>query len=368
LQTFPNIHPDAFVHDHDRAALEALRKVPGLSPFMKAITKGTLERQVHLAKHATNVKLGPAQYPSLYRMVTDAAEVLDVPVPDVYLDTGYTVNAWAFGFTRYTVTLFSGTIDLLTDDQLRAVIGHEIGHIACEHMLYKSAADLIRFLGEMALVRYLGPVASLAMAPIKMALLQWSRAAEFSCDRAALLVVQDPELVAHTLASLAGRSSRWAHEFQLDQVLAQAETIQEPESSIGGVLDAIRQLNQTHPDPVRRASEIMKWSETPAYHEILAGRYPRRDGRHGMPQLDQSDLDAPTADPPAAPEPPPSPPPAPAPADPCPACQTERTGAVRCPSCDLRRNPHFHLACRACSALNDMKWTTCRGCDQALWV
>ncbi len=291
-KTFADLDPSAFVHPDDGAALNALRSVPGLDTLVKALMHGSIEDQWLLQQHQTAIKLGPGQYPSLYRMVEKATQVLDTPMPEVFLDTSYSVNAFAFGFKRYTVTLQSGIVDLLDDEQILTVVAHEIGHIACDHMTYKTVSELLRFVGDQIISQYLGSIGSVASVSMRLALLRWSRAAELSCDRAALLVIQDPEQVATTLCSLAGRSRRFASEFSLAAVLEQANAIEESAGLVGGMLEKARQLQLTHPDPVTRAQAILDWSRSEAYRDILEGRYPKRseqtasEGPGAKPALD----------------------------------------------------------------------------------
>lgn len=216
---YPDLHPDAFVHDEDRAALAVLRDVPGLDIVLKALAGSTVERAVQMDLRHSAIRLGPRQYRSLHAMVERAAATLDVPAPEAWLVGGYTVNASAFGFERYTIRLYQGLVDLLEPDEIQAVVAHEVGHIACEHMLYKSLAGLLGELGRAVLGRLLGPPAELLSGALELAMLRWSRAAEYSCDRAALLVVDDAEVVARTLARLGGPSRRFRDELDLQAAL-----------------------------------------------------------------------------------------------------------------------------------------------------
>lgn len=276
IQPLPGLCPSAFVHPVDRKTLAALRSAPGIETALKALMNVSIEDQFLYHQNQTAIRLGRTQYPSLYRMVEDAVAVLDTPMPEVFLDTGYVINAYAFGFKQFAVVLPSGTIDFLDDNQLRSVIGHEVGHIACEHMVYKTMAELLRMAGDQILGGLLGSAGFAVTASLRLALLKWSRAAEFSCDRAALLVVRDPEVVASTLCSLAGRSSRFASEFSLEAVLEQSAMAEQQAGLYASVTDFIRQSQLTHPDPVSRARAIMDWSRSAEYAAIIEGRYPRR--------------------------------------------------------------------------------------------
>ncbi len=276
VEAFRAIHPSSFVHPEDAAALAALRAVPGLSALLKALQSNTVEERVFAMIGTTTLKLGRSQYRSLYAMVERACTRLDVPVPEVYLSGNHEINAWAFGYTRYAITLNAGLVDRFRDEEVASVVGHEVGHIACEHMLYKSTALVLTQLGAHVLGRLLGPISGLATAGIELALFRWSRAAEYSCDRAALLVMQDPDLVASTIAGLGGSSHRLREEFSLEAVETQARDLQSSVGRFGKVMDGLRQMYTTHPDPIPRSLAIRSWGRSAEYHAILGGRYRTR--------------------------------------------------------------------------------------------
>ncbi|MCB0198002.1 MAG: M48 family metallopeptidase, partial [Anaerolineae bacterium] len=133
---FPGLSPAAFQHHLDVQATANLRSVPLLAPLLTVISSSLFERQMRLASIANTVRLGPNQGRSLYRKFERAADILDLPdLPEIYVSNQYVINAYAFGIKNYQITLFSGLIDALTEDELMAVIGHELGHVKCEHML-----------------------------------------------------------------------------------------------------------------------------------------------------------------------------------------------------------------------------------------
>ena len=87
--------------------------------------------------------------------------------------------------------------------EVQAVIAHELGHLKCEHGIWVTLATVLAnglyrggFLGAFLADR-LG---------LRRSLMRWSRAAEFTCDRAAMLVAQDVNVVVSTLLKLAGGS------------------------------------------------------------------------------------------------------------------------------------------------------------------
>ncbi|MFH1468113.1 MAG: M48 family metallopeptidase [Pseudomonadota bacterium] len=340
-RSFPGLHADAYVHPSDRAALESLRAVPGLDALIRALASGTVERQIHAINSRTSIRVGPRQFPSLHRLVERAAATLDVPVPDTYIGQQYSVNATAFGFERYTLTLNAGLVDVMEDEQLLAVIGHELGHMLCDHMLYKSLAHLIAQVGLKALAALTGGAALVVGVPLQLALLSWSRAAEYSCDRAGLLVVQEPEVVATALARLAGRPRRFAHEFSLEALREQFTEFTEKATTVERLYALAHELGRTHPDVVWRAHEILSWGESEQYREILAGRYTTRAQIHARrePAIEGHHR--------------------------CPACDRWAPNGQACPHCGLREEPEHRVLCPE-GHVADGGWRFCRRCGKGL--
>lgn len=276
LREFPHLSPAAFQHPADVQAIANLRKVPLLAPLIKFISSSVFEKQMRLMSISNSVRLGPNQARSIYQKFERAAAILDLPeLPELYVNSQYVINASAFGVHKYQITLYAGLIDFLTEAELLAVIGHELGHVKCQHMLYKTMAYLLRILGTEVLYNLLpAGTGMLATIPLQMAILHWERMAEFSCDRAALLVVQDEAVVASALAKLAGGSKKILPELNMDEVVQQA---QEYDTSSEGLVEKLVQINlmlvQTHPFPIVRAREIMTWAKSDQYQAIMAGNY-----------------------------------------------------------------------------------------------
>jgi hypothetical protein len=109
---------------------------------------------------------------------------------------------------------------------------------------------------------------------VRLALMEWFRASELSCDRAAALATRDPLAVCRTLMALAGGAA--TNELDLDAFLRQAADYEEP----GGPLDWLNrrrlEVGLTHPLAVRRVRELMDWVHSGAYDTIIDGTYIRR--------------------------------------------------------------------------------------------
>lgn len=281
LRRFPGIEPEAFQHPLDVKALRALKAAPGLDTLASFINGAWYERQSWLINNAHCLKIGPNQAKSIYEKFQHAAAILDLKrLPDIYVSTAYIVNATSSGYKRYQITLYSGLIEMLTEEELLAVIGHELGHIKCQHMLYNSVANWVTSFG-LALLDQIPGIGGLGKAvtiPALWALLEWRRKAELSCDRAALLVVQKPEVVASALTKLAGGSKKILPELDLDAVDEQARDFENEDQSWLTKflrLNMLLNLGNTHPYPILRVREIREWGRSSQYRDIMAGNYKR---------------------------------------------------------------------------------------------
>jgi hypothetical protein len=106
------------------------------------------------------------------------------------------------------------------------------------------------------------------------ALMEWSRKAELSADRAGLLATQDPAVAFRTHMKLASGG----HLEHLDQTsfFAQGREYDEAGDLRDSVLKMLLIEARTHPFTVVRASELRRWVDSGDYTALLAGGYPRR--------------------------------------------------------------------------------------------
>lgn len=265
------ISPLAWEHPADRAALNALRKLPGFDLALRKIFGMFGERAIRLAFKANAVRVSEKQYPWIHERLQRVCQVMDVEtVPEVYVSQTPIVNAGAVGMRDPFIVLNSSMLEVLSHDEVESVIAHEIGHILSGHVLYRTLLLLIM---RLSLFRY--PVAGIALLPILWALLEWYRKSELSCDRAALLAVQDREIVLSSLMKLAG-GARGEH-LDLDEFVAQSEEYRESGDLLDAVYKVLNALGATHPFAVVRVAELRAWVETGAYDRIMRGEYQRRD-------------------------------------------------------------------------------------------
>lgn len=269
------VHPDAYIHPLDRQALQALRAIPGVDMVLKKLMGLTSERMLRVFCKANSVKVSKDQYPRLDAMLEVACETLNLPKPELYVSVtsgfgGLTINAFTSGVDEPFIVLYSGLVERLSDEELLAVIAHELGHIHCQHLLYRTAAIILLNLLNMT---PLGGMLSGISMPIQMGLIMWMQKSELSCDRAALLVTQDERAVMSALTKMAGGNLN--DELNLDAFIKQAREFDQAfeENFLDKIWTLILAARSTHPFPVWRISEILKWTEDKSsygYHQIVA--------------------------------------------------------------------------------------------------
>lgn len=269
------ISPRAWEHPADRAAMTALKQVPGLNEVVKFFLGMTGEKSIRLIFLGASVRVNERQFPKINALADEACRVLDLKDrPELYITQNPALNAGAIGVQRPFVTLNSSLLDTLNEEETLAVIAHEIGHIMSGHVAYKT---LLWFLLNIAAIAIRIPVAQLVLLGVLMALREWDRKSELSADRAGLLVVQNPEISKTVLMKLAG--GKHLEEMDLAEFHKQAEEYESGGDVLDGIYKVLNVLGQSHPVPVLRLKAIDDWANDGSYQAILDGVYAKRDDK-----------------------------------------------------------------------------------------
>ncbi len=259
---------DRFRHPLDLEATTNLRQLQGLDLLVRNLLGGLTEEFLYLNNIAASVLVGEQQLPHIHKLLIEACQVLDLEVPQLYLKQHPAPNAYTMAVRgkKPFIVVHTSLVDLLTLEELQAVIAHELGHLKCEHGVYLTLANLI-VLATGGLVPGIGNAIAQSL---QGQMLQWLRCAEFSCDRAALLVSQDPKTVISVLMKLSGGSPLLAPLLNVDAFLAQARAYEDASSTDFGKMLTTSQTEQlSHPVPVLRAKEIDRWAQTDRYQSLL---------------------------------------------------------------------------------------------------
>ncbi|HTI15838.1 MAG TPA: M48 family metallopeptidase [Dictyobacter sp.] len=271
---FPELDPVVLQHPYDRSALFALQKIPGLDFIVRKFIEVFPERVAYIQNVAQTVRVSNKQAPQIYNLLHEACAILDVKEPELYIAQTPTPNAYTSGHNRPYIVLTTGIIDLLTEDELLAVIAHELGHIKCGHVLYKTMARGISFLLTLLSDVTLG-IGRILGQSFEAALLEWDRKSEFTADRSALLAVQDPQVMLSLMMKLAGGTLFQKDQMDANEFLKQADLYEEVDMNIIDRMYKFMMITTVnHPLIVVRARESMNWSESREYKDILEGHYP----------------------------------------------------------------------------------------------
>src|SRR5437867_10508399 len=216
------VAPVSWEHPADRAALQSLRAVPGFDEVLKKVYGFIGERGIRLIFQADAVRVGPTQFPRLNALYTDVLTSMDwAERPELFVSQTPFVNAGAFGVDRPFIVINSAALKLLDDDEMRTLLGHELGHVMSGHALYHTVLILILNFSFAALPF----LAGIALLPIQIALLEWFRKSELSSDRAGLISTQDPQASMRMFLKMAGGGDM--KQMDLNEFLIQAKEYEE---------------------------------------------------------------------------------------------------------------------------------------------
>ena len=202
--------------------------------------------------------------PVLAAIAAESVARLQVNQVQVFIAPGNSLNAYTFGLVSpKVVVLHSSLLQVLDADELRFVLGHELGHVRLGHTWLNS------LVGGMAGM----PSPSMASVVLALAFLWWNRACEYSADRAGLLACGKPHKAISALVKLAagtGALTRTGLERALRHIEAENDhalsTFENGHSD--GALAGLSESLSTHPMTVRRIEQLRRYASTDGYRHL----------------------------------------------------------------------------------------------------
>lgn len=180
-----------------------------------------------LALAANRAKpLRKEEHPEVFNMVTDLAGKMKMPMPKMFITPAKQANAFATGRNpkNASVAVTSGILDILTKDELKGVLAHELAHVKNRDILISSIAAVlastISFLANMSLFTPrddeespLGGIMGIVLAilvPIAAGVVQMaiSRQREFGADETGAKIVGSGESLANALLAIDASAKR----------------------------------------------------------------------------------------------------------------------------------------------------------------
>lgn len=269
---FEDLSSENLQHPLDKKALHALQKIKGIDLISKKIFELGIERIGYLVNIASSLEVSDKQCKDIDDQVKTCLKILDMPEePNIFIENSPYINAYTSGYTNPYIVLTSGIVERFNEDELLAVIGHELGHIKCAHAFYQYIAQNLRIFTQIIDSATFG-FGDLLSIPFQYALMEWQRKSEFSADRASLLVTQDANIAIDVMIKL---SAGLNQQYNREAFLLQGEKFEEIKSNdkLSKIYSILMTAELSHPWLAVRAAEINDWSKSEEYKRILSGEY-----------------------------------------------------------------------------------------------
>lgn len=256
---------DLFIHPSDKAAMKALKAIPGFEQVTKAYMSIWNERQFRITNMSSCLRISSDQMPEYYAMLPPICEKLGIEIPELYLKLDVEPNSYTYGDTKPFIVMTTGLFETIPEDLIPTVLAHECGHIACHHTMFTTMASVI--LSGTAL---LPGVASLVTFPMQMALAYWSRCSEFSADRAAIIYDDTSDKMTNVCFRLAGYDKDIGAKGNIEAFIAQAEEYiaMRDDSTWNKTLEFLMYSQNSHPLTAVRAYECRTWAQSEQFAKI----------------------------------------------------------------------------------------------------
>lgn len=281
MPTYTGISSEAFRHPLDRQAEQALRNLPGFDLIARKFVEFVYERPQLVYLMGNAIQVGPRQYSTIYQMFRECVRDLDIyPEPALFVVQNPQANSYALGQENPYIVINTGILDLLNEAEIRAVLAHELGHIKCGHTILIQMAmwamSAASALGELTF-----GIGNFVSQALIYAFFEWRRKAELTADRAALLVMDDLNVVMSSMMKVSGGSSKYANECSLQEFIKQSENYHSlDEDGLNQVYkfliyNGAQGTMLSHPFPVERVRYLQEWAVSEEYQQIRRGNYQR---------------------------------------------------------------------------------------------
>jgi Zn-dependent protease with chaperone function len=275
-----------YEHPYDSNALASLRKMPGLDLVIRKFNEHGVERMLRIEYTGSSLRINRDTFPEIFAVAMEACTILEIaPMPDLYVRHGTGINAFTAGVDHPLIVLNSACIDHLSQDELLFVIGHELGHVKSQHVLYHQVGAAMHLVAEIVGELTLG-VSNLMYRALAAAFSSWMRMSELTADRAGLLACQDVNVANSLMAKMAGLPEKYFHRFNVDDLVAQAREFQALDANLLNRLAKALSINgESHPWTVMRAAALQQWELSGEFARVLNGES-RYCGNCGKPTMD----------------------------------------------------------------------------------
>lgn len=276
-RTLTGLPPQVYEHPLDAKTLNALHNTVGFETLIRKLNKWGFDQLLRVQLAGSNLRVTADNFPAIYDSMTEAIAILDVPiVPDIYIAASGQINALTCGVDRPIIVLTSYAVDSFTKEELQFVIAHELGHIKSGHVLYSQIANFMPMIAGIVGGFTLG-VSEIFCTGVHIALLNWQRMAEFTADRAGLLVCQDANIAIGAMMKIAGLPRSLDNAANTADFIAQAREFMALDTDkLSWIVKGLSVMGQDHPWTVMRANQFLAWIDSGDYEAVLGRTYDKR--------------------------------------------------------------------------------------------
>ena len=248
----------AFGLDYElRKKLDAIPQLYNISKKVMSTTAGRMIQTFN----RNALAVGPNQMPEVYQIACDCARTLGIGIPNIFILGSPDINAFtcAADDIEPIIVIYSGLYERATPEILRAIIGHECGHIHNDHVMYETVARLLLSggLGFLSQIPGVNALTNLLTAGTKIALSTWSRAAEVTADRASV-ICSSPEDALRTQMLLMYGGARNVDINNIDLAAIQDQLKMQMDNIAR--YDELLDDSNTHPATARRIAAIQAFA------------------------------------------------------------------------------------------------------------
>jgi predicted Zn finger-like uncharacterized protein len=262
-----------FLWAQDGQAMTHLQSISALHTAAKTVSEKV--GRPWIESTFNGIRLGPRQFPDIWIRAVLAARILGLTrMPDVYISGDSQWNTYTYGTdTSAFIVLGTAILNNFQNDDLLFVLAREMGHCKAGHALWKTVA---RFLvGDDSVRKGLlsgGVLNAISFSPTKwvqdavdIPLMAWSRQADITADRAALLTIGDEGLARRVLLAWSIHSARLLKQVNIEEWMKQEEASDDQMTRLSEMTTTssmyttrrLRLLGQS-----AREAELMRWSQT----------------------------------------------------------------------------------------------------------
>ncbi len=272
-QVFPGLSHRFYEHPDDRKTLKVMQGIPLMGEVMKQFFKYWHNINYEVSLTASSVKITENHFPQIYEIFKECGDILDLKkLPKFYVSHDPKAHAFTTGADDTFLVVSSALIDLMTRDELYFIIGHEMGHIKSNHVLYHDLANWIKHIATVA-GNFTFGIGEIVGMGLMTAIINWIKKSELTADRAGLIACQDVDVATKALIKLALGSKKLFSQISINEYIRRGEELEEDEDKSTIFKVMIQSATLTHPFTTTRVKLLQEWAKSKDYERLLDGDY-----------------------------------------------------------------------------------------------